>query len=391
MVLGGQSLLAIRLGSETNGPDAATYLRNSEVFLSISTLLDPAAFDYNYWVAGYSGFLSLFTSLGDWQLVAARMAQVVMALSMAFMAYRLTRYLSEKVATWTFVAVALSPTLLWFSLVIGYEVLLGWLIMLSLSLVLLARDSRYERSMVAICGLAFSCALVVQFKVILLLPLLAYLVWARLRGNLLVFFATCALPVGLWMLRNHIALGKPSPWTSNGPINVWIGNNPAATGGYIDAPPIPAGWPNDFVSAALHFASTQPRDFAELQALKALRFFYPNVPIDFHLSLPTLIDVLLVIAFWLWAVTVAVLFVLFLSLTVWRVSDPVRSLSPLAVATLLIFVSNLPFIVEPRFRVPVDALMISVCVPTLVALMSRWQGGCQGSPGLRNPAASLST
>lgn len=364
-------------------PDAATYIRNSESFSSLGRLLEAEAFGRNYWVAGYSGFIHLFASLGEFSLVGVRMAQVTMALSMAFMAYQLTKHLSDRTAMFTFLAVALSPTLLRFSLVIGYEVFLGWLVTLSLTLVWQSRSSARPVLLIAFGGLAYSVALVVQFKIVILLPVLLYLVAMSSRRFIPAYLTAAVVPLLVWMGRNFVALGNIQPWSNNGPVNVWIGNNPYATGGFIATPPIPSGWPTSFVSAAMQFATTQPRDFMELQARKALRFFYPNVPLDFHVPLPTVVDAFLVLAFWLWAVVVAGLFVLYVAGSAWRVAQPIRSLDPIALMVVLFFLSNLPFIMEPRFRVTVDALMLVVAVPTLLALTKRWR-----TKGINSAASS---
>lgn len=59
------------------------------------------------------------------------------------------------------------------------------------------------------------------------------------RGSAAVLLAVALLPVLLWLVRNVIAVGAPVLTTSTG-VNLLIGNNPAATGGYM-APTLPAG------------------------------------------------------------------------------------------------------------------------------------------------------
>lgn len=374
--------LILRLGQTANGPDAETYIRNSSGFSSLETLLDPAAFGSNYWVAGYSGFIRLFSGLGSWNLTGVRVAQVLMYLSMAVMAYLLTRHLSEMIASITLVVVAFSPTLMWFSLVIAYEVLFAWLITLSLTMVWCSKRGS-PIWLFIFAGFVLSMALIVQFKAVVIVPVLAVLAVRIGYKPLLTFLAGLSVPVCLWTLRNWVATGQPIPWTTNGSINVWIGNNPESSGGYFDYPPVPAGWGGGdaWIAGAVNFAVLQPREFLALQATKAARFFYPNAPLDYHVSLPATVDALLVALQWASAALVLLLFIIFLCGLVWRLGGTILSLSPLALIVLLMFAVNMPFISEPRFRVAVEPILLAVCVPTAFALVSRWVSRGTGDAG----------
>jgi len=364
--------LAMFIGDRDNGPDAATYLRNSEDFRSFSALIDEQSFGRNFWPAGYSGFLRIFAGLGDYWLPGVRVTQVLMAASMAFMAYHLTKHLSEKVATLTFIVVALSPSSVWFALVINYEVLLGWLLTLSVTLLWRVEKARNPRVIASIAGLSFGLALIVQFKSVVVLPVLIYLALRSHSNTTRYVTLGFFIPLGTWMLRNFVALGNPAPWSANGPVNIWFGNRPDGTGGYpvyesVQVPPA-----NQYVSEALKFASEAVRPFLELQARKGLRFWYPNVPIDFHLELPHVIDWLLVFFFFVYAFMALALFLLFIASVLWRLQSGLTSLAPLAVVVVLMFFVNMPFIVDPRFRIPVEALLLTICVPTLARLTKRW-------------------
>ena len=364
--------LALQIGERKNGPDAATYIQNSEAFTSLSAILDEQAFEQNYWQAGYSGFLRLFAGLGEYWLPSVRIAQVLMVVSLAFMAYYLTKHLSEKIATLTFIVVALSPNLLWFALVITYEVLLGWLITAAITLLWRLNYVRRAKTVSLLAGLAFGVALFVQFKSIVLLPILVWLAWRAHRRAAVWLSLGVLAPISLWMLRNYVVLGTPAPWSRNGSVNVWLGNRPDSTGGYpmyqsTQFPPT-----DQYLSEALNFALEAVRPFLELQLRKGIRFWYPNVPIDFHLSLPRVIDWLLVLFFFIYALVVVALFCLFLASLLWRVRSGLTSLTPLALGVLLMFLVNMPFIVDPRYRIPVEALVLAICVPTLAQLVRRW-------------------
>ena len=295
-----------------------------------------------------------------------------MLLGMAWMGFALTRRFGEWTSTITFAAIALSPSLLWFSLVIGYEILLGFLLTLAFSALWLGWWPRRPAVGGALAGLSVSLALVVQFKSIVVVPVLLVLAyrlgWRAVAG----FVAAIAVPIGLWMIRSAIAVGSPAPWSTNGPVNIWIGNNPQATGGYMDPPTIPARWGSDYTQAALRWMDEEPRAFMELLGVKIMRLFLPNVPIDYHVDVPAWMDTSLVVLSWAVSSMVALTFGLFIASVVWRLDSPVRFLLPMAVYVLLLVAANLPFIAEPRFRVPVEPLLIAICIPTAAVIARRW-------------------
>lgn len=362
----------LHLGTDPTGVDSGTYLKNAASFASLHALLSPTAFGRNYWSAGYSGFLYLFHGLGSSELPAIRTVQAGMMLSLAVMAYFLTRSYSRLVATVTLVVVALSPTLIWGSVWIGYEPLLAWLLTLPLT-ILWCRGARAGWRAAAVSGVLFSLALVVGFQAVIVLPVLVVLAWKSGRARLMAFGGGLLVPIGLWMARNGLATGSPVPWTTNGPVTMWIGNNPAATGGYINPPPIPQGWGHSFTEAVIHFAITSPEQFLDLQLVKTTRLFAPTRLSPWLWNIPTGWQRVVIIAQWFGAALVAAVFVLSLCGWLWRQKGSAMSLAPLTLFATLFLAINVPFNIEARNRMPVETVLLAVCVPTGFDLVSRWR------------------
>lgn len=95
-------------------------------------------------------------------------------------------------------------------------------------------------------GLAFSAATYVR-PIALLLPIILWLFalpnWRRLRAQipaLLVAIAVIAITTAPWSIRNTRTFGHLVLLSTNGGINLWIGNNPNSTGTFMETPPRPA-------------------------------------------------------------------------------------------------------------------------------------------------------
>lgn len=357
------------------GPDSRTYIQNSASFEDIHKLLAPEAFQANYWVAGYSGFLRIFSISGEVDLVAVRVSQALLVISMAYMSYRITATFSQKVGNISFLLILFSPNFWFYSQSIAYEIVLAWLIFSVLYICSLQQQTAWINAFFA--GLLFSIALIVQFKAIVLLPVVLWLIWRKNKRWKYSFFVGFVLPLSLWMIRNTLAIGDPRPWTRNGGINLWIGNNPNATGRYTEQIPEFSNWGHTYYSAVFNFWMKSPIEASELLYKKFFMFFepvYQQLPYlenDYRFELPIPINVLVVILVWSFAILVSSGFVLYFTALLWRVDSRLFVLLPFATTIALFHLSNTFFIVEARMRLPVEALMITVAIPTFFILFSR--------------------
>lgn len=349
------------VGTRVSGGDAATYISLALDWTSLDRLLSPEAFEGNFWPAGYSGFLSLGLPFGDYQLLAVRLSQIAMVLAIAWLSADIVGRVSEQARRWTLVITAFSPTLIWGMWAIGYELLLGLLVTGALWL---AWSRSGAPARFALAGLAAGLALVVQFRAITVLPVLLYMAWRIGRSRVLYLFSGLAVPIALWSVRSWIATGSPAPWSSNGGYNLWDGNGPHATGHNVyPLPPIPESASSQ-ASAALDWIISQPSQFMELAARKTLFLFYPTQVGDISDRLP--FEGPISVAQWIYSLIVLLLIIMFFGAIVWKVSVPLTRLAPAFWVVVLFLVPNIFFIVEARFRIPVEGLVLAVATATAV-------------------------
>jgi len=363
-----QSATVLYLGTSVSGGDAFTYIALSDDWLSARDLLSPGAFEGNFWPAGYPGFIALFAWAGESQIIVIRMAHILLAAGVALMAGLLADTTSRKVGTVTTVLVAFSPTSLWAVWAIGYELVLGFLLLTALVLALRSATSG-NRASSAMAGLLFGLALLVQFRALLAVVLVVVLVSVNSRRAGAYLSLGALVPVLSWSIRSFVALGNPAPWSANGPYNLWNGNNPVATGHNVfPLPELPAGY-TSYTSAALDWIIQNPTDFGFLTAKKFLFLFEPtriswvSDPYPGEVLVTGLESVLAALL-----VSGTVLFLIL------RFVSRERELQPLDVPfwfAVTYLLPNVIFIVEARFAIPVHAILIAVSVSAFYVLLAR--------------------
>lgn len=363
-----QLMLIVNLDFRITGADGQTYWDNALAAHSLSDFLDQEAFSSNYWPAGYSLFLAPFRLLDGTGLLLVRITQAFMLIAIAWWLSRLVnRYYSHGAGITVGAVIAFSPTLVNGVMSIGYELVLAfcltWAVILLRMVPTPPPNGPYLGAWhVAAAGLLLGFGLIIQFKIVLLLPIFAFLMTdRRLRRILLLGISTAVLPA-LWSIRNVVAGVGWQPWSSNGPINLWIGNNPVATGGYLEPPPVPDEWGPGYIDGVLQFVASQSNTFYRLSWEKWDRLFYP---VDINDSLPTSsVMVQFVGTTILWTGSVALLVGLLLYLTgiVWQSGLKLLLFRNLAFVALGYIAVSIPFIVEPRFRIPIEPWLITLAV-----------------------------
>lgn len=358
-----QLITVLYLGSSVSGGDAQTYLAISSDWRSWSRLLSPEAFEGNFWPAGYSGVLAAFG--GEHQVLSVRLLQVFMAAVVALMAGVLTDAVSRRLGTVTVLIVAFSPTMLWGIWAIGYEASLAFLLTAGLLLVW-KRWQTAPLTAATLGGFLLGLSLLFQFRAIF--AVVVVLVGVALRNRLKAAwaFVGVAFPVLFWSLRSKVATGSWAPWSTNGPYNLWNGNNPEATGrNMFPLPALPSS-DDSYSSAAVAWMTQHPMDFLVLAGRKFVFLFQPT-----HLSEvtdPFLGEQLVVLAETALAVLISSGLVVFVLA---RLTGRLRELRQLDVPFLFsmsYLLPNIVFIVEPRFSIPVHAILVAIAVPSLALL-----------------------
>ena len=349
-----QFALVLALGNRVSGGDAQTYLQLANDWTDLSRLLSHQAFNENFWPAGYSGFLALFQPFGNNQIFAVRIVQMCMVVALALMASSIASKVSAQAQRVVLVLVAFCPTLIWAVWAIGYELLLGLFVTFSLWQLWRLRVSKWTT---ALSGISFGLALVVQFRAVAVAPVMVVLMWRHRKAIRLMWVSAFAGVLVLWSLRSRIATGSWAPWSNNSAYNLWDGNGPHATGHNVF--PLPQPPLNSFADAALNWMSQNPSQAVELMARKGLFLFYPTLISDVSDRIPH--EGLLSILQWLYSLIVVALLVLFIGSLVWQPNSRLRRLWPLFAVVALFLVPNVLFIVEARFRIPVEALILAMC------------------------------
>ncbi len=190
-----------------------------------------------YWPVGYPFFLSMIFRVSH-GLLWARIVQSVLSVAIVFMSFRLALrlYAREQPARLTALILALMPAQIAYpSLMLG-EVLFTALTLAG-SLLLVSSD---RWASVVAGGIAFALATYVR-PIAFFLPFVA-LAWGsrgrlrrRLASGLVVLgvMVAAALP---WAVRNVRVLHHPVWVSTNGGINLWMGNHVGATGAYAFTP-----------------------------------------------------------------------------------------------------------------------------------------------------------
>ncbi len=134
-----------------------------------------------------------------------------------------------------------------------------------------------------------------------------------------------------------------------------------------------------YASNALSFYLTQPEAAFALILRKTARllepvFIYPSP--EFFVGQSVLIHWFTIAM----TIVVLVLFAAFVFGRLWVRPPTIPAVAPIAAFALLFGLVHLPFLAEPRFRVPVEPLLICVAVPTLFALVIRYRRTARTSP-----------
>lgn len=187
-----------------------------------------------YRPVGYPAFIAAVYSLAGRHPAAVRVAQAVLDSGTAVLLFLVFSRRNRPAGVTAGVLWALLPAAVLFSSQIFSECLLVFALVLFLWLVDRGGPSRW---------LAWSTGLLLG-ALILVKPLVMgffaasapFLVHRTSGARRLTMLALALLPAGLWILRNTLVMGAPVLSTSVG-MNLFIGNNPRATGSYAPVDP----------------------------------------------------------------------------------------------------------------------------------------------------------
>jgi len=358
------------------GPDGGTYVGIANAIGEPLDIFRSDLGDGGYWAIGYPIFLSLVGLLPGDTTTSAVFIQSLLLIATSTAAFGVAAPLPMLLRVVTFSLVALSPSLLFASRVIGYESLLMFLLTIAIYFVMRIRKRLNGFILSALAaGFVLGLATWVQSKTLALMPVfvLALLVTRPFRDGFVKagwLVAGYLSLTGLLAIRNGVSTGSFSPVTSNAAVNIHIGNSPGSSGRYEDVA-FPPGWRETLSERVLTFALDQPREFVALQVRKMVELFVPTrerpdfglMPLDLSLEALQMI--------WLAALALGLgLFVAGLALrALGRYSD----FWPVAFIVVVGLSTHIPFIAEARMRIPYEPSLVILTVTAIAVLIRRWK------------------
>lgn len=200
-----------------------------------------------YWPVGYPGFLAGMFKLFGAGVLAGQLANAALAVGTMILTYRLAllMFSSRTIANAALALTALNPNQVFYSAVLMSEPLFQFLL---LTIVFLwskaARLGEFARGeshrLMAVSGVVLGLAVYVRPAAVLL-PVVMALLWlirkkspVNILRHSVIIYALALMMIAPWIYRNYRLWGKFTLISTNGGVNLYIGNNPDAAGGYPD-------------------------------------------------------------------------------------------------------------------------------------------------------------
>ena len=355
------------------GVDAPINLQLAENFTNLSSLLAQGGVDSLNYPIAYSLMLGSLDVDFNQGFLLARFAQLILLFVAALSITAIVD--TVDVASGT---VALGLTLFSTSLIsavhtIGYEILLTAL--LSLSTLFVWRGHRVWHWLFA--GVLLGFAFVVHSKVLVVILVIVVIAGYRRRRALpSIALGVIVAPV-LLALRNQISFGQFTPFTRNAYVNLWLGNKPEQGGQYLinsDADFEPSWSLLELLSAIRNNAAA-----SELLALYREKFGTVVSPNPYPVSAELAnslgwfgIDALSMLQ-WTFSLAGLLIFVTFISALALRSPGGWSRLAPLALIGITGVATALPFVIEPRMRIPYEPFFIACISYSLVQIWRLWK------------------
>ncbi len=308
-------------------------------------------------------------------LLVVTLIQSGLLIATALAAYKIVSPLREPFRVATFALVALSPSLLFASRVIGYESLLAFLLTTALFLLLrVQRQSSRALVSLVLAGVCLGIATWVQSKVLVLAPVFILTMFVGrpfVNGLIRAMWLLAGFLPPLLLLagRNAVVHDRFSPVTDNAAVNLWIGNMPESSGRYMQVYR-PPDWRETLLERIGTFAFDSPRDFVTLQVRKVVELFVPTRERpDFGFAA---LDLSIEALQFAWLLCLALGLGLFISGLAFRVLGRATELWPVALTCVVGLVTHVPFIADARMRLPYEPMLIILAVAAVSVTRARW-------------------
>jgi len=189
-----------------------------------------------FWPVGYPAFLSIFYRVFGPNVLIAKLLNVFFLASITVMTYLLARDIfSKKTAKRAAMIIALLPSQTFYAVMPMADIPFALLV----SIILYLSIARQSVVNSLLLGGLFGCAMLVR-PVIVFYPVILFFYRVAAAGNWKKAFVHAAIIVLVgeavmlpWQVRNYSTFGGFVLVSTNGGINLWMGNNPHASGGFI--------------------------------------------------------------------------------------------------------------------------------------------------------------
>lgn len=221
-----------------------------------------------FWPPGYPLILSILYALfGSSPRIAIGFNLILSLVTLLISTWVAKKLFGDSVAIISFLLMSLMPSYIFTISLVKYEVLLQFCLVLAFLL------SLYRWRWVNMAGIAFLTALATLMRPLMIFwPIMLWLVKPNkqsFKNDLYRLGMVQALSILLiipWIVYASLTAGRFVPIALNGGINLWIGNNPNATGAWM-SPPREFWEPENEAIArheAIDFIRSHPAEFLSL-------------------------------------------------------------------------------------------------------------------------------
>jgi len=223
----------------------------------------------------YPHFLSFIYSsfLKPWSFLVVQFIQTTISVFLIIIAFRTARLLFNVTAAYyTALGVAVYPPIVYYSASMTPTVFSLFFLSLTVFLLLDSHHRTWTRSI--IMGLSYGCALLCDPIAFCLIPASAFwLICARKRISKYVFLALvfAILLIIPWSIRNLRVHKSLVPITTQFGVNLWIGNNPRATG--TDYYRVAKGDPDHSTLMTYTLSRTEKKELNAMTEIQRAQYF----------------------------------------------------------------------------------------------------------------------
>jgi len=232
-----------------------------------------------YWPVGTSAVYALLYKLFGLRPIVVAVFQSLLGAAIVGMTWRIARQaFNENVAALAAWLTAIWPLLIEFTTILASELLFIALVLLSINIWISSRLSPVVRTVFwAACIAAATYVRPTAWPLLLIFPSLRWCFdrdFLKLLKTITLGILTAALLFAPWAYRSELLFGRPVLVSANGGVNLWMGNNPNSSGGYMDLPDREFRNEVDrdryYGQEAVHYILSHPADYARLAVMRTI-------------------------------------------------------------------------------------------------------------------------